>query len=131
MKLISPWRWRVTSLRLWRATAGKPIFVNRSRRSCGSGAVYSTNSNPSVPIGFSRPSGPFSATAVAMFLSLLPTLCAEGGAISRRWVAEGAHERCGYETAMDRSEHDRHRKAAMNRTMISAAYYYPDEVGIG
>ena len=34
--------------------------------SSASGAANSTNSKPSVPIGFSRPSGPFSATAVAM-----------------------------------------------------------------
>src|SRR5215467_3635608 len=52
MKLISPWRCRVTFFERWRATAGKPRRSNRLRSSCGSGAVYSTNSNPSVPIGF-------------------------------------------------------------------------------
>src|ERR1700728_4401117 len=51
MKLISPCRWSVTLRERWRATAGNPIWLNNDRSSVGSGAVYSTNSNPSVPIG--------------------------------------------------------------------------------
>src|SRR6185369_10561088 len=54
-KLQSPCLWRVTFLLLCRATSGKPIFVNSERRSSMSGAVYSTNSNPSVPIGLAKP----------------------------------------------------------------------------
>ena len=53
MKLISPWRCSVTFLERCRATTGKPSRSNRLRSSCGSGAVYSTNSKPSVPIGLS------------------------------------------------------------------------------
>ena len=38
--------------------------MNKVRSNSGSGAAYSTNSNPSVPIGFSIPSGPgFDAAA--------------------------------------------------------------------
>src|SRR5215203_6671724 len=68
-KLQSPCLCSVTFLLLCRATSGKPILVKSDRRSSISGAVYSTNSNPSVPIGFSRPSGPFSATCVAISVS--------------------------------------------------------------
>ena len=50
-KLMSPWECSVTFLLRCRATTGKPSRSNRLRSSCGSGAVYSTNSNPSVPIG--------------------------------------------------------------------------------
>src|SRR3569623_587532 len=67
MKLQSPCLWRVTFLLLWRATSGMPMRVNSERRSSISGAVYSTNSKPSVPIGFSRPRIPlFSASCVDM-----------------------------------------------------------------
>src|SRR6185295_8145348 len=52
MKLMSPWECRVTFLLRWRATTGNPRRSNRPRSSCGSGAVYSTNSKPSVPMGF-------------------------------------------------------------------------------
>src|SRR5713226_9568567 len=52
MKLTSPWVCRVTFFDRCRATTGKPSRSNRMRNSCGSGAVYSTNSKPSVPIGF-------------------------------------------------------------------------------
>src|SRR5436305_842886 len=48
MKLIPPWRWSVTFFERWRATAGKPSRSKSVRSSCGSGAVYSTNSKPSV-----------------------------------------------------------------------------------
>src|SRR5690606_12500683 len=41
----------VTSFERWRATAAKPIDWNSAPSACGSGAVYSTNSKPSVPIG--------------------------------------------------------------------------------
>src|SRR3984957_7516028 len=51
IKLMSPWRCSVTFRERWRATAGNPIWLNNDRSSVGSGAVYSTNSNPSVPIG--------------------------------------------------------------------------------
>src|SRR5436305_842887 len=53
MKLIPPWRWSVTFFERWRATAGKPSRSKSVRSSCGSGAVYSTNSKPSVPMGLS------------------------------------------------------------------------------
>ena len=67
-------RCSVTFLRLCRATSGKPILVNSERSSSMSGAAYSTNSKPSVPIGFSRPNGPFSATCVAMSISFAAQL---------------------------------------------------------
>src|ERR1700754_3091515 len=51
MKLMSPWECSVTFLLRWRAVTGKPRRSKRLRSSCGSGAVYSTNSKPSVPIG--------------------------------------------------------------------------------
>src|SRR3954470_8798097 len=66
MKLQSPCLCRVTFLLLCRATSGNPILVNKERNSSMSGAVYSTNSNPSVPIGFSRPRMVFSAACVAI-----------------------------------------------------------------
>src|SRR5258708_39251506 len=66
MKLQSPCLCKVTFLLLCRATSGNPILVNSERRSSVSGAVYSTNSKPSVPIGFSRPRAVFSATLVAI-----------------------------------------------------------------
>src|SRR4030095_7565450 len=50
-KLMSPCECSVTFLLRCRATTGKPRRSNRLRSNCGSGAVYSTNSNPSVPIG--------------------------------------------------------------------------------
>src|SRR5688572_11281418 len=53
-KLMSPWRCSVTFLLRWRAATGKPMRANSDRRSSGSGAVYSTNSKPSVPIGLSN-----------------------------------------------------------------------------
>src|SRR5690349_3584980 len=51
MKLMSPCECSVTFLLRWWATTGKPSRSNRLRNSWGSGAVYSTNSKPSVPIG--------------------------------------------------------------------------------
>src|SRR5678815_3595337 len=51
MKLMSPWECSVTFLLRCCATTGKPSRSNRLRSSCGSGAAYSTNSKPSVPIG--------------------------------------------------------------------------------
>src|SRR5580704_5329303 len=56
MKLISPCAWRVTFFERWRATTGNPRRSNSVRRPCGSGAAYSTNSKPSVPIGLSKSS---------------------------------------------------------------------------
>src|SRR5450830_346086 len=56
MKLIWPWRYRVTFLERWRATAAKPIASSTPAIGCGSGAVYSTNSKPSVPMGLSNKS---------------------------------------------------------------------------
>src|SRR5882672_11366676 len=50
-KLMSPCRCSVTFLERCRARARKPMLSNSVRRACGSGAVYSTNSKPSVPIG--------------------------------------------------------------------------------
>src|SRR3954451_4393764 len=78
MKLQSLCLCSVTSLLLCRATSGKPILVNSERSSSMSGAVYSTNSKPSVPIGFSKPNGPLriasSATCVAMLFSFAAQL---------------------------------------------------------
>src|SRR5690348_11185348 len=75
MKLQSPCLCSVTFLLLCRATSGKPIFVNNERRSSMSGAVYSTNSKPSVPIGFSSPRMlVWSATCVAMLDSFAAQL---------------------------------------------------------
>src|SRR5262245_3796874 len=53
-KLMSPWRCSVTFLLRWRALTGNPMRANSARSSSGSGAVYSTNSKPSVPIGLSK-----------------------------------------------------------------------------
>ena len=53
-KLTSPWRHRVTSLARWRATGWKPRVSNRPASAAVSGAVYSTNSKPSVPAGLSQ-----------------------------------------------------------------------------
>ena len=54
MKLISPWRYRVTFLWRWRATAAKPMRSNSWPMAWGSGAAYSMNSKPSVPMGLSQ-----------------------------------------------------------------------------
>src|SRR5574340_380380 len=51
MKLIWPCRYSTTSLDRWRAIAAKPIASNRLANVRVSCAVYSTNSNPSVPAG--------------------------------------------------------------------------------
>src|SRR6186713_2407443 len=50
-KLMSPCECRVTFLLRCCATTGNPSRSNRLRSSWGSGAVYSTNSKPSVPMG--------------------------------------------------------------------------------
>src|SRR5262245_31023490 len=63
MKLMSPWACSVTFFERCRATAGKPSRSNKVRSSSASGAVYSTNSNPSVPIGLS---GTLTAAGVLM-----------------------------------------------------------------
>src|SRR4051812_46640177 len=77
IKLQSPCLCSVTFLLLCRATSGKPIFAKSERKSSVSGAVYSTNSKPSVPIGFSRPRTVLSATSVAIGCLLhLPTALA-------------------------------------------------------
>src|SRR3990167_8464776 len=54
MKLISPWRYSVTAL--WRcfAIGLKPMRSNSAPMAAGSGAAYSMNSKPSVPMGFSH-----------------------------------------------------------------------------
>src|SRR5262245_26667339 len=57
MKLIPPWRYRITFLWRWRAIALKPRRSNSAPISFGSGAAYSTNSKPSVPAGLSQTSG--------------------------------------------------------------------------
>src|SRR3954454_11765468 len=66
MKLQSACLCRVTFLLLCRATSGKPIFVNSDRSSSMSGAVYSTNSKPSVPIGLANPVTVVSSSVVAI-----------------------------------------------------------------
>ena len=50
-KLMSPWRYSVTRLDLCRATGAKPMVSNSAPSFSGSDEAYSTNSNPSVPIG--------------------------------------------------------------------------------
>src|SRR4030095_10720799 len=95
MKLQSPCLCSVTSLLLCRATSGKPILVNSERNSSMSGAVYSTNSNPSVPIGLANPVTVFSSTVVAMLDSfaaqlLLSLRHVKGGEDGRsRWMDSG------------------------------------------
>src|SRR3954454_9817917 len=74
MKLQSACLCRVTFLLLCRATSGNPIFVKRERSSSISGAVYSTNSKPSVPIGLANPVTVFSSTVVAMLDSFAAQL---------------------------------------------------------
>src|SRR5210317_2062132 len=54
MKLISPWRHRVTSLERCRATSVKPSSENASSSTPGTGEANSTNSKPSSPMGFSK-----------------------------------------------------------------------------
>src|SRR5580700_2340906 len=56
MKLTSPCLYSVTFFERCRAAATNPICSNSARNCCGSGPVYSTNSNPSVPIGLSHKS---------------------------------------------------------------------------
>jgi hypothetical protein len=45
---------QVTFLWRWRAIAVKPMLSNSAPSAFGSGAAYSTNSKPSVPIGLSQ-----------------------------------------------------------------------------
>src|ERR1700716_1650057 len=52
MKLISPCRYRETSFDRCRAMRLNPMVSNNRPSSAVSGAVYSTNSNPSVARGF-------------------------------------------------------------------------------
>src|SRR6478609_7761074 len=85
-KLQSACLCSVTFLLLCRATSGKPIFVKSERSSSISGAVYSTNSKPSVPIGFSSPKGPFSATCVAMSVSFAAQLRLEQTHFKASWL---------------------------------------------
>src|SRR5205814_681816 len=54
MKLTSPCLYSVTFFERCRAAATNPICSNSAASCCGSGPVYSTNSNPSVPIGLSQ-----------------------------------------------------------------------------
>ena len=48
---MPPWRYSVTALWRWWAIAWKPICRNSAPIAAGSGAAYSMNSKPSVPIG--------------------------------------------------------------------------------
>src|SRR5437016_1427200 len=54
MKLTSPCLYSVTFFERWRAAATNPIRSKSAANCAGSGPVYSTNSNPSVPIGLSH-----------------------------------------------------------------------------
>src|SRR5258708_29915585 len=54
MKLTSPCWYSVTFFERCRAAATNPIRSNSAANCAGSGPVYSTNSNPSVPIGLSH-----------------------------------------------------------------------------
>ncbi len=54
MKLISPWRYSNTFLCRCLAMAVKPMRSNSAPMATGSGAAYSMNSKPSVPIGLSQ-----------------------------------------------------------------------------
>ena len=54
MKLTCPCRYSVTRLVRWRATALKPICSKTAPSAAGSGAAYSMNSKPSVPIGLAQ-----------------------------------------------------------------------------
>src|SRR6478752_6350889 len=95
MKLQSACLCKVTFLLLCRATSGKPILVKRERNNSISGAVYSTNSKPSVPIGFSRPNGPFSATCVAMGISFAAHLLPRERHFKEARVTSGMDENGG------------------------------------
>src|SRR5690242_9294547 len=57
MKLTSPCLYSRTSLWRWRATALNPMRSKTAPSAFGSGAAYSTNSKPSVWIGFCQRSG--------------------------------------------------------------------------
>src|SRR5665213_2779411 len=68
MKLTSPWRNSETSLDRCRATFTKPMLSNSRPSAAGSGAVYSTNSKPSVPIGLiASASKTFRSLTLAIF----------------------------------------------------------------
>src|ERR1700761_1097855 len=67
-KLISPWRYSVTALERWRPTARKPMRSNKACKSATLGAVYSTNSKPSVPMGLSHNSIGVSCVAEYSFI---------------------------------------------------------------
>ena len=54
MKLISPWRYSITFLWRCRAIGLKPMRSNSAPMAAGSGAAYSMNSKPSVPMGLSQ-----------------------------------------------------------------------------
>src|SRR5262245_45675547 len=73
MKLTSPWRNSDTSLERCRATRTKPMLSNSRPSASGSGAVYSTNSKPSVPIGFTASA----ATALGSWMVAMFDLPAE------------------------------------------------------
>src|SRR5574343_1164084 len=77
MKLMPPWRYSVTFL--WRclATGLKPMCSNSAPMAAGSGAAYSMNSKPSVPMGLSQ--------------GVLGSMAAEGAlmGVSGKFVKQG------------------------------------------
>src|SRR5690606_22904866 len=59
IRLISPWRYRCTSLERWVATLVKPIIANMGSRVVGVGEANSMNSKPIRLMGFSKMSAIF------------------------------------------------------------------------
>ncbi|MNJ75436.1 hypothetical protein D3C77_725360 [compost metagenome] len=64
IRLISPWRYRCTSLERWVATLVKPIIAKMGSRAFGVGEANSMNSKPIRPIGFSKMSAIFCTSSM-------------------------------------------------------------------
>src|SRR5258707_10645698 len=74
MKFTSPWRNSETSLERCLATFTKPMLSNSRPSASGSGAVYSTNSKPSVPMGFAVSASRTLASLMLAIIDLQPEL---------------------------------------------------------
>ena len=66
MKLMPPWRYSVTSLERWWATAAKPSISSTGSTTPGVGEANSTNSNPISPIGLSNRSAMFFVSCIGV-----------------------------------------------------------------
>src|SRR5260221_13298083 len=74
MEFTSPWRNSETSLERCLATFTKPMLSNSRPSASGSGAVYSTNSKPSVPMGFVVSASRTLASLMLAIIDLQPEL---------------------------------------------------------